>query len=150
MRTETGIQNVVDGLRAIGPAQFDHWIRVTIEFYIFKLIKKHFLRGYARARGWRPNSPEYQEYKRRRFGDLPQLVLSGRLRAAAQTGKPVRKRKGDYVIRWNAGRYGQVQIQKYGRDWASPSNKDEKDMMRYIIKEIRKIRKDLPGLKVIR
>ena len=149
IRTLTSLDNCVRGLRRINEKSFMETYKKTIEFYVDKLIIRHFLPGYGRSAGWTPNSPEYQAWKRKRFGDLPQLVLRGKLKSDARKGRPNKQGK-KYVVRWygkSAQTYGKIQS-KRGRNWAIPSSRDSRDMIRKFKSEFKKLRMKQKGIKI--
>lgn len=148
-RSLTSLDNAVSGLRSINETLFLEVYKEALEFYIDKLIMRHFMPGYGKRSGWTANSPKYQEWKLRKYGNLPQLVLFGKLRSDAKQGN-INKQGKKYAIRWRrsaARSYGQIQINK-GRDWATPSNRDSKDIIRYYKKEFAKMRAKEPGVKI--
>lgn len=147
-RTLKSLDNAISGLRSINPRQFNTVYKKTLQFYLDVLIIRHFLPGYAKSQAWTPNTQEYQEWKRKKGFPLIQLVLHGNLRESSQRGR-INKNGKKYIIRWRAGaarRYGAEQS-RLGRDWASPSSRDSRDLIRKFKQEWAKIRAKVGGIK---
>jgi hypothetical protein len=109
----------------------------TLVMYVNRLIKKHFKSKNPNvAYGYKPNSVEYEMWKLKHYGSLPQLVLSGELASAVQNGRVLKNGK----ISFDLPKYGLYQLQD-GRDFLSPNAKDLKEMEAYFKKELVRIRK---------
>lgn len=140
-KTLSSIRDATKGLRSINERQFMAAYKKSLQFYLDKLIIRHFIKGYAKRQGWTPNDPSYQAFKKKHYGDLPQLVLRGTLKKDAQRGRINRRGKG-LVIRWRgkaARNYGVIQ-RRLGRDWSSPSKRDNRDIMRKLKSEFKALR----------
>jgi len=149
-RSMISLKNAVSGLRGYNKQMLETIYKKTLEFYVDKLIIKHFLGNYGRRQGWRPNSPEYQAWKRKRYGNMPQLVLTSRLKREATRGKAVKRGTKYYVIRWSgtaSKTYGIIQ-KRLGRDWALPSKRDDKDMLRFYKRELKRLRSKSAGIRM--
>ena len=149
-RSMISLKNAVSGLRGYNNQMLGAIYKKTLEFYVDKLIIKHFLGNYGRRAGWTPNSPEYQAWKRKRFGNLPQLVLTSRLKREATRGKAVKRSSKNFVIRWSgkaSKTYGIIQKRK-GRDWAVPSKRDDKAMLKFYKMELKRLRSKRVGIKI--
>lgn len=151
-RTLKSLDQAAKGIRSLNQKQLLLAYKKSVEFYIDKLIIRHFAPGYARKAGWKPNTPEYQKWKQKRYGDLPQLVLEGKLKRDARRGKAVRSGK-KYIAKWSgqaARTYGIIQARKHRRDWATPSRRDGKDIVRFYKKTLARMRSKQRGVKIRR
>jgi hypothetical protein len=112
------------------PKHYDESIKETLEYFCEKILIKHFSFAAAKERGYAKLSPQYAKRKLAKYGRQPILVASGTLRESATTMYKVYKKAGKYQIHFNIPEYGKYVIEK-GRDWLTPSKKDEKDLSRY-------------------
>lgn len=150
-RSLTSMDNAIRGLRRINPIAFEKTYIKTLQWYLDVLIIRHFISGYARRQGWRPNSPEYIKWKTGAGYGNVQLVLRGKLRQDAKRGK-INKAGKKYLIRWNGKQARTVGVyqKRKGRDWATPSQKDGKNMIRKFKSEFAKLRAKQRGIKIRR
>jgi hypothetical protein len=120
------------------PEQFKADIKdaknATLLYYLKEMIRDHFI--HKNPNGfYPPNTIKYEEWKRKHYGLLPQLVLSGRLRAAVLAGKV---KDGNIVF--NLPEYHIYQL-RAGRDFLSPTKSEERKLKNQLLDELFEIRK---------
>jgi len=129
IRKTTNLAGLQMALKTL-PYHYDLSLKETLEYFCEKILVKHFSFAAAKERGYNRLSPKYAKRKQRKWGRQPILVASGVLRESATTMYKVYKKEGKYTIYFTIPEYGKYVIEK-GRDWLTPSKKDEKDMSRY-------------------
>jgi len=111
----------------------------AIQYYIDVIIIRHFIPGNLARYKYTPLSPEYRKWKFKNFGNLPVLVLSGRLRDRMRAGRVTRE--GDRVrVRFNIPEYGRYQLAA-GRNFIDPNAADYREMEKVLKRELTRIRK---------
>jgi hypothetical protein len=117
-------QNTIEGLeRDLAQLPNDKKLSIvqTAQWYVDNLIKLHFTSGNGARQGYKPNTSKYNDWKRKHYGELPQLYLSGRLYKAVLAGK-VNKATGEVIF--DLPQWGLYQV-KAGRDFLTPSKKEQ-------------------------
>lgn len=122
------------------PAHSAQSTKEMLEYFCEKILVKHFSFSAASERGYKRLDPVYAKRKMAKYGRQPILVASGVLRESATTMYKVYLKGGKYTIYFNIPEYGKYVIVK-GRDWLTPSKRDDKDMGRYWRQNLAKRRK---------
>lgn len=94
----------------------------ALKYYIWRIISRHFAQGNTQKYGYTPNTPEYQKWKEKHYGNKPQLVSTGALKLAAENAQVVNGK-----ITFTVPKYGEYQID-LGRDWINPSEEELKEI----------------------
>jgi hypothetical protein len=102
----------------------------ALQMFIKKLLVNHFKKGNTEKYGYAKNKPSYDSWKKKKYGNLPQLVLSGRLRESALQATV---RGG--TIYFNVPSYGDYQIE-LGRIWNKPSEDELKAIKKAYIEAL--------------
>jgi hypothetical protein len=129
IRKTTNLPTLQRILKAF-PGHSDQSIKEMLEYFCEKILIKHFSFSGGRERNYPKLDPKYAKRKLAKYGRQPILVASGVLRESATTMYKVYRKEGKYTIYFNIPEYGKYVIEK-GRDWLTPSKKDDKDMGRY-------------------
>jgi hypothetical protein len=101
---------------------------------------KHFKYGNTALYNYTPNSLKTEQKKKTKWGFIkPQLVDSGKLKAAAQKSIRVKVNRKSIRLTVMATKYGDYQI-KAGRDWINPNLKDLKWITKQTKRQLKLIR----------
>jgi hypothetical protein len=103
---------------------------VALKYYIWRIIGRHFGFNNTQKYGYTPNTPEYQRQKQKKFGNLPQLVLTGELKRAAENAQVVNNK-----IQFNIPNYGLYQID-LGRDFITPTEDEQREILGVFRREL--------------
>lgn len=122
MRFNVTFEQAIGNIRAVRPLSIEARV-IALKYYIWRIISRHFANGNTQKYGYKENKADYDQWKKRNFGNLPQLVLSGELKKAAENATVTK----DGKIIFNVPMYGMYQID-LGRDWASPSDEEIKEI----------------------
>lgn len=102
----------------------------TQEYYLEMLISDHFLHS-SPNKYYKPNTMKYEAWKKRYYPTaIHQLVLTGRLQHAVESGKV----NSNGSITFNLPEYGLYQIVA-GRDFLSPTIADTNKLSKRFTKE---------------
>lgn len=89
------------------------------------IVAGHFRRGNARRYDFPPLSPKYAARKRKKFGNKPQLVRTGALRATIVGRGQVLRVAGGAIVRWRVPGYARHLIRQ-GRHPVAPDAQDRR------------------------
>jgi len=110
------------------------------QYWLDKLIIEHFKVGASSRLNYKPNKPEYDAWKVKKFGVATPLVLYGVLMREASKGI-IRKLKTGIKILWsNAPVYGKYQVEA-GRDWQKRDALDLRRIRVVFKRELTKLRR---------
>lgn len=109
----------------------------AIKWFIDNLLIEHFQAGNTAKYGYTPNSPKYQEWKRKHGLDPNvQLVLSGRLKQEVLRSAKVTNKA---TLRVSVPEYGIYQIE-LGRDFLEPNSSELRLLNKQYKKFLQEIR----------
>jgi hypothetical protein len=124
---EVSIDWAIKRLKAL-PSDINRGKVRAMETYVKEMLVNHFKKGNTWRYKYKPNTPQYEAWKKKVYGDLPQLVVSGELRNRCLEGKV--NFRGELLI--DLPKQGIYQL-NMGRDFLSP-NSTEAARMRKILK----------------
>lgn len=123
MKIVNSIDEVIDIMKSVGKDLKEAQLEAT-QRYLERELPNRFSSGNTRIYGYVPNTPQYEEIKRKKWGDKPQLVASGQLRNRVITG--VRRVRDKIVVTIpNYGKYQRLN----GRDFLVIRPEDRKEIM---------------------
>jgi hypothetical protein len=121
------------------PGHMERSVKDMLEYYMQKIIIRHFQFGNASAYKYPALSPKYVERKRKKWGNQPQLVASGLLRESVTTLYKIYRIRNKFRIVMKIPGYGKYV--KDIRDFTIINRKDMKDLLRYYDTALKKHRK---------
>lgn len=123
--------------RCLSPLDLDKKkaARQTQLYYLNVLIENHFKLNNPNGQ-YTPNTQKYEQWKKKHYGNLPQLVLSGALRKAVENGRV----KSNGVIVFDLPDHGLYQIEA-GRDFLKLWNSDVEELQKVYPQFLEGIRK---------
>jgi len=139
LKTIVGIRDAIAGLQALPGATLDS-VTATVNYYGSKIIDRHFKPGNDKQYNYKPLTPQYLKRKIKKYGKLPTLVASGKLRASVLATARARRKGKRVVLTVNAPRYGYYQIEDHQRDWLRPNERDIRDLRRFMARWLKKKR----------
>lgn len=114
-------------------------VKEMLEYYMQKIIIRHFQFGNETAYNYPALNPKYLERKRKKFGNQPMLVASGVLKESVTSQYKIYRIRGKFRIILKVPGYGK--FVKELRDYTIINSRDRKDLLRYYNKTFNKIRK---------
>lgn len=110
------------------PGHSEQATKDMLDYWMQKIIVRHFQFGNDTAYGYAPLDPKYLERKRKMFGRQPMLVASGELKDAVTSRYKIYKIAGKFRIILNIPEYGRYV--RSIRDFTIINQRDRKDMLR--------------------
>jgi hypothetical protein len=139
IRKEISLASVQKVLKSL-PFHLDASIKEMLEYYMEKIMVRHFKFGNTTAYNYPRLDPKYAARKLARYGRKPTLVASGKLKREVTSNYRVfRNRRGSWSIQIKIPNYGNFVIEK-GFDWRKVNKRDERDLTRYYRKDLYKRR----------
>lgn len=111
----------------------------ALDYYMQKIMVRHFQFGNEAAYGFKKLNPVYAERKRKKFGNKPMLVASGTLKDNVLSRYKIYKIAEKFRIVLNMPTYGRY-VQEI-RDFTIVNQRDRKDMMHFWKKSLVERRK---------
>lgn len=125
------INKAIDKINLI-TKNLDKAVIFGLNYYIEKLLIRHFQYSQQKDYNYTPLNYKYAERKLKKVGVQPILVYSGKLKNDTINSAKVIKTSSGYIISFYIPDYGKYQINDYGRDFISPSNRDIRDLLRVV------------------
>ena len=129
------LRKIVESL----PLHTEESWKETLEYWMEKIIIRHFESGNETAYNYPKLDPKYLERKRKIWGNQPMLVASGVLRESVTSMYKIYKIKNKFRIIMNVPGYGKYV--KQIRDYTIINKRDKQDLMRFWRKDMTKRRR---------
>lgn len=113
----------------------------SLQYLGEKIMIRHFEPGNEQKYDYPSLDPKYLARKRKKYGDVPTLVASGKLKDDVTTKFRIIRRRGKLLLEFETPDYGRFVILK-GFDWTLLNKTDLKDLHRVCIQTLKKIRKE--------
>jgi hypothetical protein len=121
------------------PGHKDESVKEMLEYFMEKIIIRHFQTGNATAYNYQKLDPKYLKRKQKLYGNQPMLVASGVLRESVTTMYKIYKIRGKFRVIMRVPGYGK--FVKEIRDFTIINKRDKKDLLRYYKTNLKKRRK---------
>jgi hypothetical protein len=120
------------------PIHKEESVKEMLEYYMEKIIIRHFQFGNDTSYGYPKLDPKYLKRKQKKWGHQPMLVASGTLRESVTSMYKIYYIRNKFRIVLKIPNYGK--FVKEIRDFTQPNRRDLKDLMRYWKKDLIKRR----------